>query len=114
MRTPYVGPQDIGMTFLRAFSLLGALVLATATRAAGTPLCSDPSPPGRSSETVQTIQTTLAGVPAILRIPKSITKPPIVLWHGLGPPASEADLMEDLPLDEVPALKNYIELFFLF
>jgi len=98
------------MTFLRAFSLLGALVLATATRAAGTPLCSDPSPPGRSSETVQTIQTTLAGVPAILRIPKSITKPPIVLWHGLGPPASEADLMEDLPLDEVPALKVYLGL----
>jgi|KBSMisStandDraft_5_1062788.scaffolds.fasta_scaffold193099_1 predicted esterase len=98
------------MTFLRAFSLLGALILATATRAAGTPLCSTPSPPGQPTEAVQTIQTTLAGVPAILRIPKTITKPPIVLWHGLGPPASEADLMEDLPLDEVPALKVYLGL----
>src|SRR5690349_17460500 len=84
---------------LRAFCLLGALVLATTARAAGSPLCSSAlPPPGQGSEAVQTIQTTLAGVPAILRMPRTITKPPIVLWHGLGPPASQADLMEDLPL----------------
>jgi pimeloyl-ACP methyl ester carboxylesterase len=52
----------------------------------------------------------LAGVPAILRIPANIEKPPIVLWHGLGPPSSEAELMQDLPLDEVPAVKVYLGL----
>jgi predicted esterase len=98
------------MTCLRTFSLLGALVLATAARAAGTPLCSAASPAGQEPQAVKTIKTTLAGVPAILRMPKTITKPPIVLWHGLGPPASEGDLMEDLPLDEVPAVKVYLGL----
>ena len=59
---------------------------------------------------VAIIDTTLAGVPAILRVPKSITKPPIVLWHGFGPPDSERSLMEALPLDEVPAVKVYLGL----
>jgi len=97
---------------LKAFCLLGGLVLATSAKGAGSgsPLCSPDLPPGQAPEAVQTIQTTLAGVPAILRMPKTITKPPIVLWHGLGPPASEADLMEDLPLDEVPAVKVYLGL----
>lgn len=54
--------------------------------------------------------TTLAGVPAIVRAPASITKPPILLWHGFGPPASEAALMEALPLDDVPAVKVYLGL----
>ncbi len=98
------------MTSLRTLCLLGALMLAMAARAAGPPLCSPASQPGQGPEAAQTIQTTLAGVPAILRLPKTITKPPIVLWHGLGPPASEADLMEDLPLDEVPAVKVYLGL----
>lgn len=98
------------MTFMRMFFLLGALVLTTAARAAGSPLCSIASSPGREPAAVRTIQTTLAGVPAILRIPATITKPPIVLWHGLGPPASEADLMQDLPLDEVAAMKVYLGL----
>ena len=57
-----------------------------------------------------TVQTTLAGVPAILRMPKVIKKPPIVLWHGLGPPASESELMQALPLDEVPSVKVYLAL----
>jgi len=52
----------------------------------------------------------LAGVPAILRIPPTIQKPPIVLWHGLGPPSSEAELMKDLSLDDVPAVKIYLGL----
>jgi predicted esterase len=98
------------MTFSRTFCLLGALAVATAARAAGPPLCSAASSSDHGPEAVQTIPTTLAGVPAIVRIPKTTTKPPIVLWHGLGPPASEADLMQDLPLDEVPAVKVYLGL----
>jgi predicted esterase len=100
------------ITHLRTFCLVAAIALAsmTAARAVGSPLCSAASPPGQGPGAVQTVQTTLAGVPAILRMPKTITKPPIVLWHGLGPPASEADLMQDLPLDEVPAVKVYLGL----
>jgi predicted esterase len=63
-----------------------------------------------SADPVATIETTLAGVPAVLRVPKTITKPPIVLWHGFGPPASEQALMEALPLDDVPAIKVYLGL----
>lgn len=55
-------------------------------------------------------RTTLAGVPAILRIPEHVRKPPIVLWHGFGPPASEEAMMEALPLDEVDAVKVYLGL----
>lgn len=62
------------------------------------------------AEPVATIETTLAGVPALLRVPKTITKPPIILWHGFGPPASEQALMEALPLDDVPAIKVYLGL----
>jgi pimeloyl-ACP methyl ester carboxylesterase len=65
---------------------------------------------GEVTDDVMTVQTTLAGVPAILRVPKGIKKPPIVLWHGLGPPASEGELMKALPLDEVPAIKVYLGL----
>jgi predicted esterase len=57
-----------------------------------------------------TLRTTLAGVPAILRVPKVITKPPIVLWHGFGAPASESELLQALPLDEVAAVKIYLGL----
>lgn len=59
---------------------------------------------------VTTIETTLAGVPAILRVPKTITKAPIILWHGFGPPANERALMDALPLDDVPAVKVYLGL----
>jgi hypothetical protein len=59
---------------------------------------------------VMTVQTALAGVPAILRLPKAIKKPPIVIWHGLGPPASESELMKALPLDDVPSVKVYLAL----
>lgn len=61
-------------------------------------------------QSAMTINTTLAGVPATLRMPKQIAKPPIVLWHGFGPPDSEQALMEALPLDEVPAIKVYLGL----
>lgn len=56
------------------------------------------------------VQTRLASVPALMRIPATITRPPILLWHGFGPPASERALMEALPLDDVPAIKVYLGL----
>ena len=49
-------------------------------------------------------------VPALVRIPKTISRPPIVLWHGFGAPDSEQALMEALPLDDVPAIKVYLGL----
>jgi predicted esterase len=64
----------------------------------------------KAADDVMTVQTTLAGVPAILRVPKAIRKPPIVLWHGLGPPASESELMKALPLDDVLSVKVYLGL----
>lgn len=59
---------------------------------------------------VTIVRTTLAGVPAILRVPRTVTRPPIVLWHGYGPPASERAMMEALPLDDVPSIKVYLGL----
>ena len=59
---------------------------------------------------VHSVKTILAGVPAIVRIPAAIARPPILLWHGFGPPASEAALEAALPLDGVPALKIYLGL----
>ncbi len=61
----------------------------------------------RAGDAVVTVDTMLAGVPAILRVPRHISRPPIVLWHGFGAPASERALMEALPLDDVPAVKVY-------
>jgi predicted esterase len=62
----------------------------------------------RGDGAVVTVETTLAGVPAIVRMPKVVTRAPIVLWHGFGPPASESALAEALPLDDVPAIKVYL------
>jgi predicted esterase len=59
---------------------------------------------------VTTVETRLAAVPALLRFPPRVTRPPILLWHGFGPPASERALMEALPLDDVPAVKIYLGL----
>jgi len=55
-------------------------------------------------------ETRLASVPALLRAPARISKAPILLWHGFGPPANERALMEALPLDDVPALKVHLGL----
>lgn len=68
--------------------------------------CSDSA----SLKQVTVVETTLAGVPAMLRIPESVSRPPVVLWHGFGPPNSERALMEALPLDDVPAIKVYLAL----
>jgi dienelactone hydrolase len=46
----------------------------------------------------------------LLRIPPKVTRPPILLWHGFGPPESERQLMAALPLDDVPAIKVYLGL----
>jgi predicted esterase len=70
------------------------------------PVCAKPSATGYPVVT----RTTLAGVPAVLRVPEHIRKPPIILWHGFGPPASEEAMMEALPLDEVDAVKVYLGL----
>lgn len=56
------------------------------------------------------VATKLGETPALVRIPAKISKSPIVLWHGFGPPASEQALMEALPLDDVPAVKVYLGL----
>jgi hypothetical protein len=56
------------------------------------------------------ITTTLGATPALIRVPTRISKPPIILWHGFGPPDSERDLMNALPLDDVPAVKVYLGL----
>lgn len=66
--------------------------------------------PADSRHEIVTVETRLASVPALLRIPRKISRPPIVLWHGFGPPASERALMEALPLDDVPAIKVYLGL----
>jgi predicted esterase len=57
-----------------------------------------------------TISTQLASTPALVRIPKQIGHPPVVLWHGFGPPADEKALLAALPLDDVPAIKVYLGL----
>jgi predicted esterase len=56
------------------------------------------------------VETRLASVPAVVRVPANVSQPPILLWHGFGPPASERALMEALPLDDVPAIKVYLGL----
>ena len=54
----------------------------------------------------------LAGVPAIVRPPRSNGNgaPIVVLWHGFGPPGSKRALADLLPLDAVPAWKVYPDL----
>lgn len=91
----------------RSFVPLGALALAFCTSASPAELC-----PGAaaSRNEITIVETRLAAVPALLRIPPQVSQPPILLWHGFGPPASERALMEALPLDDVPAIKVYLGL----
>ena len=85
-----------------------ALVCSALSTAQGAERCASipPSRPGA----VTTMRATLAGVPAILRVPSTTSKPPILMWHGLGAPGSESELAAALPLDEVPAVKVYLGL----
>lgn len=66
--------------------------------------------PGQPREAIAVVATRLAGVPAVVRVPRPIAQAPIVLWHGFGAPASEHALMDALPLDDVPAVKVYLGL----
>lgn len=68
-----------------------------------------PSQPvcGPAAAGVRIVQTVLGGVPVLIRVPPRVSMPPIVLWHGFGPPDSEAALMSLLPLDDLPAVKVY-------
>jgi predicted esterase len=59
---------------------------------------------------VTVVPVTLGNVPALLRIPGTISLPPILLWHGFGPPDNTNDLMGALPLDDVPSVKVYLGL----
>ena len=88
--------------------LLIALVVSSGTAVATVSAANPEAAPSTTSVTLT--ETKLAGVPAILRKPPSISKPPILLWHGMGPPDSEQALMEALPLDDVPAVKVYLGL----
>lgn len=65
------------------------------------------SPPS-TSDSPTNVATMLGATPALIRVPGRVTKPPIILWHGFGPPHSERALMDALPLDDVPALKVYL------
>ena len=99
------------MRAARVLRLIGvsatALLLACGPASAGEPFnCGVMGP----IDQPVSVTTRLAGVPAILRVPKVINKPPIILWHGFGPPADERELMAALPLDDVPAVKVYLGL----
>lgn len=63
-----------------------------------------------SDDAPMVIAASLGDTPALIRIPARISKAPILLWHGFGPPDSERALMEALPLDDVPAVKVYLGL----
>ncbi|MET0532812.1 MAG: prolyl oligopeptidase family serine peptidase [Steroidobacter sp.] len=58
----------------------------------------------------EVVITTLDSKPAFIRMPAKVSRPPIILWHGFGPPDSEQALMDALPLDDVPAVKVYLGL----
>ena len=97
------------MPIRHAAWLLLLLAVPQAGQAAADTVTACTAPTTSRSE-VLVQETTLAGVPALLRVPPRITRPPIVLWHGFGPPASERALMAQLPLDDVPAIKVYLGL----
>src|SRR5690242_4677563 len=92
--------------FIATTALAAATLLHPANAAAEDFSCATP----RTDAEPKVINTTLAGVPALVRVPKSITHRPVILWHGLGPPSEPAALMTALPLDEVHAVKVYLGL----
>jgi predicted esterase len=95
------------LTAALCFSGAPTAVAATQHDSGIASLCLARSEAGRE---VTLVETRLASVPALMRIPPKVARPPILLWHGFGPPASERALMEALPLDEVPAIKVYLGL----
>lgn len=106
-------PIPLGRVALTAAWLLAMPAIALAIDAGGRvpdvarpPLCAAAG----DGTAVTVVATTLAGVPAHVRIPAQATGPVVVLWHGLGPPASGDALMALLPLDDVPSVKVYPDL----
>jgi len=89
----------------RHTALLGMCLLGAVTSA----LSDDFNCAPRSGSTA-VIATTLSSTPALIRVPSRVSKPPILLWHGFGPPDSQRTLMDALPLDDVPAVKVYLGL----
>src|SRR5688572_18444380 len=90
-----------------------ATFVAICLAGAVTPAWSDDfscTTPTSAGESPAVITAALGTTPALLRVPSRITHPPIILWHGFGPPDSERALMTVLPLDEVPAVKVYLGL----
>ena len=98
------------MVWRPAVLLIAALFSASTCRSAAAVDAFTCKTRAQNADAVVTVETTLAGVPAILRVPKTITRAPVVLWHGFGPPANEQALMDALPLDDVPAIKVYLGL----
>lgn len=98
--------RALSMLFMTAMgACASAAPAAQAAQAASLPLeCRAPH------TQTSVVVTRLANVPALVRIPTVTTLPPILLWHGFGPPASEQALMAALPLDDVPAIKVYLGL----
>jgi dienelactone hydrolase len=94
------------LALILACQAAGALAAARDDSAIGNPCLKGQESGGQPT----VVATRLASVPALMRIPPAIAQPPILLWHGFGPPASERALMEALPLDEVPAIKIYLGL----
>ena len=96
---------------LRGFAALALALSATASPAQAEDAIASAALDCRvRAADVRVIETTLAGVPALLRVPAKTVRSPIVLWHGFGPPAGERALMQALPLDEVAAIKVYLGL----
>ncbi len=100
--------RDLASIALSA--LCSWVLMSTAQAAEGCASSAVGSTAQATGNDVAVLQTTLAGVPAIIRVPKTVKKPPVILWHGLGPPGSESELMSALPLDGVPSVKVYLGL----
>ena len=94
----------------RSFPLIALSLLASVAGAQSNNELDCATAVAAGSDGPATIVTKLADVPAIVRIPAKVSQPPILLWHGFGPPANEQALMTALPLDEVPAIKVYLGL----
>lgn len=95
------------MLMLAAMSLVSLVSPAwAASSGEAAPTCL----PTAGTDAARVFDTELAGVPARIRIPAHVSAPPIVLWHGFGPPAGEEALEALLPLDDVPAVKVYLGL----
>lgn len=99
-----MNPEHVLPTLLLSFFVAGPACAADPHDSQVASLCL------RRNGEMTVVETRLASVPALMRVPSKVSQPPIVLWHGFGPPASERALMEALPLDDVPAIKVYLGL----